>query len=80
MFGAPRSSLPTTSPSAWGYRFDEGTRVHTVSGGVGYVDRAWSVELGIRRDVSASRIRPRWPAWRCAISTDAGGADAGPEM
>lgn len=78
MFGA-EVFLANHVPLRAGYRFDEGTRVHTVSGGVGYVDRAWSVELGIRRDVSAS-----YPSTLACLALryfyDAGGADAGPEM
>jgi hypothetical protein len=40
-------------PLRLGYRYDDGTRSHAVSFGVGYVDRKWSVELGVRRDVVA---------------------------
>jgi hypothetical protein len=40
-------------PLRIGYRFDEGTRTHAVSGGLGYVDQQWSAELGVRRDVAA---------------------------
>ncbi len=35
-----------------GYRYDDGLRIHAVSGGVGYMDRRWGIELGARRDVS----------------------------
>lgn len=66
-------------PLRAGYRFDEATKVHTVSGGAGYVDKRWSIELGIRRDVSAT-----YPATLATLALryfyDAGGADAGPEM
>jgi hypothetical protein len=40
-------------PLRLGYRYDDGTKSHAVSFGAGYVDHKWSVELGIRRDVSA---------------------------
>ncbi len=40
-------------PLRLGYRYDDGTKTHALSGGVGYVDRKWSAELGIRRDVSS---------------------------
>ena len=42
-------------PVRLGYRYDDGTKTHAISGGVGYVDRKWSVELGIRRDVVSDR-------------------------
>jgi hypothetical protein len=38
-----------------GYRFDDGTKAHAVSTGVGYIDRKWSIELGARRDVAGDR-------------------------
>jgi len=66
-------------PLRAGYRFDEALNVHTVSGGAGYVDRRWSIELGIRRDVAAT-----FPATLATLSLryfyDSGGSDAGPEM
>ena len=66
-------------PLRAGYRYDEALKVSTVSGGAGYVDRRWSLELGIRRDVGAT-----FPATLATLSLryfyDAGGADAGPEM
>jgi hypothetical protein len=36
-----------------GYRFDTGMKTHTLSGGLGYVDRRFSVELSMRRDIIA---------------------------
>lgn len=38
-----------------GWRYDDGTRVHTASIGLGYVDPRWSVELGVRRDLIGDR-------------------------
>ena len=38
-------------PLRLGYRFDDGTRTHSVSGGLGYVDLKWSVEASVRHDV-----------------------------
>lgn len=35
-----------------GYRFDQGADSHGVSGGFGYIDRAFDLELGVRRVVS----------------------------
>jgi hypothetical protein len=35
-----------------GYRYDDGTRTHAVSGGLGYIGKTWSLELGARRDVA----------------------------
>lgn len=35
-----------------GYRYDDGLESHAVSGGLGYLDRAFSVELAVRRVVS----------------------------
>jgi opacity protein-like surface antigen len=39
-------------PLRIGYRYDEGADSHSVSGGLGYVDRAFAAELGLRRVVS----------------------------
>jgi hypothetical protein len=39
-------------PLRAGYRYDDGTRVHSVSAGAGYVDKRWSFELSGRRDVA----------------------------
>ncbi|WP_394845829.1 hypothetical protein LZC95_53475 [Pendulispora brunnea] len=39
-------------PLRAGYRYDAGQQAHTLSGGVGYVDKKWSVELSGRRDVA----------------------------
>ncbi len=40
-------------PIRLGYRFDQGMESHAISAGVGYVDRRWSIDGAIRRDVSA---------------------------
>jgi hypothetical protein len=40
-------------PLRLGYRYDDGTKSQAVSGGVGYVDKKWSAELGIRHDIIA---------------------------
>lgn len=34
-----------------GYRFDEGTKSHALSGGLGYVDKKWALEIGARHDI-----------------------------
>jgi hypothetical protein len=39
-------------PLRLGYRYDEGAQSHSVSGGLGYIDRAFAAELGLRRVVS----------------------------
>jgi hypothetical protein len=38
-------------PLRLGYRFDDGTQTHSVSGGLGYIDSKWSVEASVRQDV-----------------------------
>jgi hypothetical protein len=38
-------------PLRVGYRFDDGTRTQSVSGGLGYIDSRWSIELSVRQDV-----------------------------
>jgi hypothetical protein len=38
-------------PLRAGYRYDDGTRVHSVSAGAGYVDKKWSFELSGRREI-----------------------------
>ena len=35
-----------------GYRYDEGAASHALSGGVGYIDRAFDVDVAVRRVVS----------------------------
>ncbi len=39
-------------PLRLGYRFDDGAASHAVSGGIGYLDREFSVDLALRRVVS----------------------------
>jgi opacity protein-like surface antigen len=39
-------------PLRLGYRYDQGMRNHTVTGGIGYLDTAYAVELAIQRTVS----------------------------
>jgi hypothetical protein len=34
-----------------GYRYDEGAKSHAISGGVGYIDRAFDVDAAVRRTV-----------------------------
>ncbi len=38
-------------PIRVGYRYDDGMRTHSISGGVGYVDRQFSAEFGLRQDI-----------------------------
>jgi hypothetical protein len=38
-------------PLRLGYRYDDGTRTHALSTGLGYVDKSWSFEVGARRDI-----------------------------
>ncbi len=40
-------------PIRAGYRYDDGLKTHAVTGGVGFVERKYSIELGVRRDVVA---------------------------
>lgn len=40
-------------PLRLGYSFDQGTRRHSVSGGLGYVDKSFAIDGGIRGDVAA---------------------------
>ena len=39
-------------PLRLGYRYDSGAKSHAISGGAGYIDPTFSVELGVRRSVS----------------------------
>ncbi len=39
-------------PLRAGYRYDDGAKSHAISGGVGYVDRAFSADVAVRRVVS----------------------------
>jgi hypothetical protein len=38
-------------PIRAGYRYDSGRTTHAITGGLGYVDQTFGVELGIRQDV-----------------------------
>ncbi len=40
-------------PIRLGYRYDDGMKTHAISGGVGYIDQQWSVDIGVRRDIVA---------------------------
>ncbi len=40
-------------PLRLGYRYDDGLRTHSISGGIGYVDTRFSIEFGLRREVIA---------------------------
>lgn len=42
-------------PLRLGYRFDSGAQSHAVSGGLGYIDPSFSVELGARRAVAGDK-------------------------
>lgn len=39
-------------PIRAGYRYEEGLKSHALSGGVGYLDQSWGIELSVRRVVS----------------------------
>jgi hypothetical protein len=39
-------------PLRLGYRYDQGVKSHALSGGIGYIDTQFAVELGVRRTVS----------------------------
>jgi hypothetical protein len=50
-------------PIRIGYRYDDGTKTHAVSGGLGYIDRKWSIEVSGRHDVAGNH-----PATMISIS------------
>jgi hypothetical protein len=39
-------------PIRLGYRYDDGTKTHALSGGLGYVDKSWSFEVSGRHDLA----------------------------
>ncbi len=43
-------------PLRAGYRYDDGAKSHSVSGGIGYVDTAFGAELALRRVVSGEAV------------------------
>ncbi len=43
-------------PLRAGYRYDDGAKNHSVSGGIGYVDTSFGAELAFRRVVSGDRV------------------------
>lgn len=51
MFGAEYFAA-NRYPIRIGYRYDDGTKTHAASGGLGYIDRKWSIEVSGRHDVS----------------------------
>ena len=44
--------LGDSFPLRAGYRFDSGNKSHSISGGAGYIDPSFSVEIGIRRSLN----------------------------
>jgi hypothetical protein len=60
-------------PLRAGYRYDAGTKTNALSAGAGYVDRRFSIEAGVRRDIAADH-----PATTIAVGLrffiDSGGA------
>ncbi len=38
-------------PLRAGYRYDQGTNTHALSGGLGYIGQQWSAEYSLRRDI-----------------------------
>jgi hypothetical protein len=44
--------LASHFPLRLGYRYDDGFKTHAVSGGLGYIERRWSFEVSVRRDVA----------------------------
>lgn len=63
-------------PLRAGYRYDDGLKTHAVSGGLGYVDRRFSIELGVRRDVVADHPSTVFGlSARLFIDSGASGAD-----
>ena len=38
-------------PLRLGYRYDDGMRTHSIGGGLGYIDRQFSAEFGLRQDI-----------------------------
>lgn len=40
-------------PVRLGYSYDQGTKRHAVSGGIGYVDKTFAIDAGLRGDVAA---------------------------
>jgi len=43
-------------PVRAGYRYDDGAKSHSVSGGIGYIDPTFAVELAVRRVVSGDPV------------------------
>jgi hypothetical protein len=41
-------------PIRLGYVFDSGRQIHSVSGGLGYLDTSWGAELSLRQDVAGA--------------------------
>jgi hypothetical protein len=44
--------LANKVPLRVGYRYDDGVKTHALSGGLGYVDKGWSLELGAMHEVA----------------------------
>jgi hypothetical protein len=41
-------------PLRLGYRYDEGTNTHALSGGLGYIGQVWGIEYSLRRDIAGA--------------------------
>jgi opacity protein-like surface antigen len=65
-------------PLRLGYRYDEGATSHAVTGGLGYLDRAYSVDLAIQRVVSGEPVTVIVIGFKYHVeSTGIGGASDG---
>ncbi|HVJ90457.1 MAG TPA: hypothetical protein VM580_11695, partial [Labilithrix sp.] len=63
-------------PLRAGYRYDAGMKTHAIGAGAGYVDRRFSIEVGVRRDIVADH-----PSTMIAVALrffiDTGGTSSG---
>jgi hypothetical protein len=50
--GGAEVFLANRVPLRAGYRYDDGVKTHAITGGVGYVDRSWSIELGAMHEIA----------------------------
>jgi opacity protein-like surface antigen len=43
-------------PLRAGYRYDQGAKSHAISGGLGYIDKAYTVDISVGRVVSGDGV------------------------
>ena len=62
-----------------GYRYDEGAVSHAITGGIGYVDTAYELDLALQRVVSGASATAIIIGFKYHVESGGLGADTGEE-